>query len=108
MQAYRVRLDQLEQGNAVGGDAGEVEAIQCSATCPTPKRKMTPRRFPPLWTFVEPHCNGMLVGTDEGEEFDSFRECEARAELIGKERCHVSSIGLCGSLIWRTGAPLTR
>jgi hypothetical protein len=26
-QAYRVRLDQLQQGNAIGGDAGEVEAV---------------------------------------------------------------------------------
>ncbi|HXB70197.1 MAG TPA: hypothetical protein VNY05_18230 [Candidatus Acidoferrales bacterium] len=48
-QADRGRLGEFEQGNAVGGDAGEVEAVQSSATPTSPKRKMTPRRFPPPW-----------------------------------------------------------
>ena len=44
MQTYRVRLDQLEQGNAACGHAGEVEAVRAR-----PTEAMTSRRFPAPW-----------------------------------------------------------
>jgi hypothetical protein len=42
-----IRVGEFEPGNASGGDAGEVEAVHCSATPTSPKRKMTPRSPPP-------------------------------------------------------------
>jgi hypothetical protein len=41
MQTHRVRLDQLEQGNAPCGHAGEMEAVR-----PPARKAMTFRRFP--------------------------------------------------------------
>jgi hypothetical protein len=38
-QAYCRRLGEFEQGNAVGGDAGEVEAVQSSSSCPISRKK---------------------------------------------------------------------
>jgi hypothetical protein len=42
------RLDQLEEGNAIGGHASEVEAIPRPAASPSAPR-MTSRRFPAPW-----------------------------------------------------------
>src|SRR5450755_1280285 len=44
VQTYRIRLDQLKQGNASHGHTGEVEAIRCGAI-----EAMPSRRFPAPW-----------------------------------------------------------
>jgi hypothetical protein len=44
VQTHRVRLGQLEQGNAVRGHAGEVEAVPCRGM-----EAVTSRRFPAPW-----------------------------------------------------------
>jgi hypothetical protein len=44
VQTHRVRLGQLEQGNAARGHAGEVEAVPCRGM-----EAVTSRRFPAPW-----------------------------------------------------------
>jgi hypothetical protein len=56
MSAYSERLDQLEEGNSVGGHASEVEAIPRPAASPSSSR-MTSRRFSAPW-----HADSMPGG----------------------------------------------
>jgi hypothetical protein len=44
VQAYRIRLDQLEQGNASHSHTGEVEAVLCRGM-----EAVISRRFPAPW-----------------------------------------------------------
>jgi hypothetical protein len=55
------RLDQLKEGNAAGGHAGGLEAIQQPAAS-----LMTSRRFPPPWR-AEPIPGGYVVRDADGE-----------------------------------------
>jgi hypothetical protein len=63
MQTYDVRLDQLEQGDAAHGYAGEVETAPCRVM-----EAMTSRRFPPpgradkiLGGYVVRDANGQAL-----------------------------------------------
>jgi hypothetical protein len=55
------RLDQLKEGNAAGGHAGGLEAIQQPAAS-----LMTSRRFPPPWR-AEPIPGGYVVRDANGQ-----------------------------------------
>jgi hypothetical protein len=59
MSANSERLDQLEERNAIGGHASEVEAISRPAASPSSPR-MTSRRFPAPW-HADPMPGGYVV-----------------------------------------------
>ena len=59
MSANSERLDQLEEGNAIGGHASEVEAIPRPAASPSAPR-MTSRRFPSPW-HADPMPGGYVI-----------------------------------------------
>jgi hypothetical protein len=85
VSANSERLDQLEEGNAAGGPAGEVEAIRRRAVSPS----MTSRRFPPPW-HADPMPGGYVVRDANGQAlaylYSRDNEAEARqAKLLSKD-----------------------
>jgi hypothetical protein len=65
MSANSERLDQLEEGNSIGGHATEVEAIPRPAASLSSPR-MTSRRFPTPWR-ADPMPGGYVVRDANGQ-----------------------------------------
>jgi hypothetical protein len=84
MSAHSERLDQLEEGNAIGGHASEVEAIPRPAASPSSPR-MTSRRFPAPWR-ADPMPDGYVVRDANGHALAYLysRENARLPELLGK------------------------
>jgi hypothetical protein len=84
MSADSERLDQLEEGNAIGGHASEVEAIPRPAASPSSPR-MTSRRFPAPW-HADPMPGGYVVRDANGQAlaylYSRENEDEARQAKV--------------------------
>jgi hypothetical protein len=76
MQAYRVRLDQFEQGNAARGHAGEVEAVRARST-----EAMTTRRFPAPWR-ADKIPGGYVVRDANGQALAYIYSRDSEAEAL--------------------------
>ena len=76
MQTYRVRLDQLEQGDAARGHAGEMEAAPCRAM-----EAMTSRRFPAPWR-ADKIPGGYVVRDANGQALAHIYSRDNEAEAL--------------------------
>jgi hypothetical protein len=76
LQAYRVRLGQLEQGHAPCCHAGEVEALQSQASA-----TMTARRFPPPWR-ADKMPGGYVVRDANGQALAHIYSRDNEAEAL--------------------------
>jgi hypothetical protein len=76
VQAHRVRLDQLEQGNAARGHAGEVETVPCRAV-----EAMTSRRFPAPWR-ADKIPGGYVVRDANGQALTYIYSRDSEAEAL--------------------------
>jgi hypothetical protein len=75
MSANSDWMDQLEEGNAAGGHAGEVEAI------PRPAISMTSRRFPAPWR-AERMPGGYVVRDANGQALVYIYSRETEVEAM--------------------------
>jgi hypothetical protein len=76
MQTDRVRLDQLKQGNAARGHAGEVEAVRARST-----EVMTSRRFPAPWR-ADKIPGGYVVRDANGQALTYIYSRDSEAEAL--------------------------
>jgi hypothetical protein len=97
MSAYSERLDQLEEGNAIGGHASEVEAISRPPASPSSPR-MTFRRFSAPWR-ADPMPGGYVVRYANGQAlaylYSRDNEDEARqAKMLTKDEARRIAINI--------------
>jgi hypothetical protein len=76
MQTYRVRLGQLEQGNAARGHAGEVEAVRWGGD-----KAMASRRFPAPWR-ADKIPGGYVIRDANGQALAYIYSRESEAEAL--------------------------
>jgi hypothetical protein len=97
MSANSERLDQLEEGNAIGGHASEVEAIPRPAASASSPR-MTSRRFPAPWR-ADKIAGGYVVRDANGQAlayvYSRDNEDEARqAKVLTKDEARWIAINI--------------
>jgi hypothetical protein len=94
LSAHADRLDQLEEGNAAGGHAGEVEAVPRPAASPS----MTSRRFPAP-SRADKIPGGYVVRDANGQAlahiYSRDNESEARqAKMLTKDEARRIAINV--------------
>jgi hypothetical protein len=95
MSAHSERLDQLEEGNAIGGHASEVEAVPRPAASPSSPR-MTSGRFPAPWR-ADPMPNGYVVRDANGQALAYSRDNDAearQAKMLTKDEARRIAINI--------------
>jgi hypothetical protein len=97
MSAHSDRLDQFEEGNAIGGHASEMEAIPGPAALPSSPR-MTSRRFPAP-RYADKIPGGYVVRDANGQAlaylYSRDNEDEARqAKVLTKDEARRIAINM--------------